>query len=207
MILIWGQRFCGKVSVVPGLFYVATRFFHLWYIPLIPLGTYLVADDDAEEKSGRSIGFSVKSMLMGWARSAMVLGALLMLLWAGFSVFTGAPMVIDEYFLVHLPDDIAGAIEIPFILQALVFYGVVLFFALLCVLGYWLSTKITKAGYQQALALAEEAHPPREMIDRHFGKGSTAASIPAPIAAAPAPPPPGQPGQTYGQVFSQPFSK
>ena len=39
MIIVWGTKLYGKVDEVPGMFHVATRFFHLWYIPLVPLSS------------------------------------------------------------------------------------------------------------------------------------------------------------------------
>jgi hypothetical protein len=39
MIIVWGSRLYGKVDAVPGLFHVATRFGHIWYLPLIPMGS------------------------------------------------------------------------------------------------------------------------------------------------------------------------
>ena len=41
MIGMFGQRFYGKVDQVPGLFYVATHFAYLNYVPLFPTATYL----------------------------------------------------------------------------------------------------------------------------------------------------------------------
>jgi len=36
MVIVWGSRLYGKVDVVPGFFHVATRFGHVYYLPLIP---------------------------------------------------------------------------------------------------------------------------------------------------------------------------
>lgn len=45
MFMLGGQNFYGKIDRVPGLFYVATQFIHLFYIPLIPMGAHLVLED------------------------------------------------------------------------------------------------------------------------------------------------------------------
>lgn len=60
----------GKVDEVPRLGYVATQFFHVNYIPLIPVGTYFVlgTGDDSHKVS---IPFSPKSILIAWLRAAL----------------------------------------------------------------------------------------------------------------------------------------
>ena len=37
--LIYGTRTCGRVDRAEGLFHVVTRFGHLWYFPVLPLGS------------------------------------------------------------------------------------------------------------------------------------------------------------------------
>lgn len=81
MILIWGSNFYGKTDVVPGLFHVATRFGHLWYIPLIPMGSYLLIDEDR----GVDIPLSGKSLLLTYVRAF----ALVLLVLASLSMFVG----------------------------------------------------------------------------------------------------------------------
>src|SRR5437762_2645960 len=44
MLLVWGSKLYGRVDDVPGMFYVATRFGHLWYLPLIPMGSFVVLE-------------------------------------------------------------------------------------------------------------------------------------------------------------------
>jgi hypothetical protein len=74
MIIIWGTRFYGKVDKVPGLCYVTTRFGHLWFIPLIPVETYLILDMPGESgQRGLRIPMSGKSVLAGWLRAACFL--------------------------------------------------------------------------------------------------------------------------------------
>ena len=76
MIIIWGQSNYGKVDVVPNLFYVATRFFHLYYVPLIPLATYLIVagtEDENGSFQGVKLPMSLRSVLAGWVRAVLVL--------------------------------------------------------------------------------------------------------------------------------------
>ena len=46
-----GERLYGKVDRLPGVFYVATMFSHLGFIPIWPRGTYLVIDGSEDEKA------------------------------------------------------------------------------------------------------------------------------------------------------------
>ena len=68
MIFVWGHRMYGKIEK-SGPTYVATRFFHLWYLPLIPLGSQLVL---AETEDGKlrciGQGLSWRSTLAGYLR-------------------------------------------------------------------------------------------------------------------------------------------
>ena len=42
MVIVWGTLEAGKVDEVPKLFHVETRFGHVYYLPLIPLGSVAV---------------------------------------------------------------------------------------------------------------------------------------------------------------------
>jgi hypothetical protein len=74
MIVVFGHRLFGKVDAVPGLFHVATKFFYIDYLPLIPAGTWLVFSQNGKSWRGVPIPFSIKSMLVAWARAAVILG-------------------------------------------------------------------------------------------------------------------------------------
>lgn len=77
MIVVFGHRLFGKVDAVPGLFHVATKFFYIDYLPLIPAGTWLVFSQSGKSWRGVPIPFSFKSMLVAWARAAAVVGTVL----------------------------------------------------------------------------------------------------------------------------------
>ncbi|MGD9785842.1 MAG: hypothetical protein AB7U49_14270 [Hyphomicrobiaceae bacterium] len=84
MFLVAGSNLYGKCDAVPGRFFVGTNFVHLLFIPLIPLGTYLVREDEYEhgwlsgEWKGIPLGwFSPKSWIFAWLRAAFVSAALL----------------------------------------------------------------------------------------------------------------------------------
>lgn len=80
MIIFFGSGMYGKTDEVPGLFHVETRFGHVYWLPVIPLGSYIVLEKYGDEFSGASIGLSGKSVLMAWGRIlcpvALVLSAL-----------------------------------------------------------------------------------------------------------------------------------
>ena len=69
MMVVWGSRLFGKADIVPGLFHVATRFGHVDYFPLIPLGSYVVLSQAGDEFQGVRISLSLKSLLLAWARA------------------------------------------------------------------------------------------------------------------------------------------
>jgi hypothetical protein len=76
MIIVWGSNMYGRCDEVPGMFHVATRFGHLWYLPLIPMGSYLVYRSEGRSFQGMPIGFHFKSFAMAWLRTGMVVGAI-----------------------------------------------------------------------------------------------------------------------------------
>src|SRR5262249_49788159 len=76
MIFIWGFRLFGRVDEVPGIFHVATKFFHIWYIPLIPVGSHLVLGRTSTGAFGKAVPFRFKSVILAWARALCVVAAL-----------------------------------------------------------------------------------------------------------------------------------
>ena len=89
MVIIWGSRLMGKVDVVPGLFHVATRFGHLNFLPLVPMGTYLILSQDGSGFRGMPIGFSFKSMMMAWVRTGLFIAAVIVSILAMVEVADG----------------------------------------------------------------------------------------------------------------------
>jgi hypothetical protein len=70
--IIYGNRLFGKVDQVPGLGHVATRFFHIDFIPLIPYEGWLVTTASGKSWRGVKIPMSFKSLLIAWGRTAGV---------------------------------------------------------------------------------------------------------------------------------------
>jgi len=81
MYFVFGSRLYGKVDKVPGHFWVATKFAHVYYIPLIPTETWLVTSQTDKHWRGKKIPLSLKSILTAWFRvaaiGAAVVGAVL----------------------------------------------------------------------------------------------------------------------------------
>ena len=70
---VFGTRLFGQADRVAGLFCVRTRFFHINFVPLVPLASYLIF----EEKSGSgNRGIELKklrwnSVLLAWLRTPL----------------------------------------------------------------------------------------------------------------------------------------
>lgn len=152
MIIIFGSRLYGKVDEVPGLFHVATRFGHAWYLPLIPMGSYLVLGRQGGEQHGAYIGLSVKSLLIAWLRVVLFIAAAGCVI-AAIMLGTAAP---------H-----RGAAAAPWWPYAL---------AAPILLGLWLwammGEAFRRASYERAMALSERVglgEVVNALIDLHFG--------------------------------------
>ena len=76
MVIITGQKPYGKCDVVPGLFYVATLFFHFDYIPLIPLGTKLILSQKGKQYFAINLPFSFKSLALAWSRAGLLVASI-----------------------------------------------------------------------------------------------------------------------------------
>jgi hypothetical protein len=69
MFFIFGHRLLGKVDQVPGVLHVATQFYHVNYLPLYPVKSYIIREEDG---LGVPIPLNYRSMLMAWARLGLV---------------------------------------------------------------------------------------------------------------------------------------
>jgi hypothetical protein len=69
MVIISGVRFAGKVDAVPHVGHVATRFFHLYWVPLIPVGTFLVIEENEDDFKGFPLPLNGKSIVVGYLRT------------------------------------------------------------------------------------------------------------------------------------------
>lgn len=81
--IVYGTRPYGKCDVVPELFYVATWFFHVNYVPLVPTGSRLVLGQSGDTYHVIEIPLSFKSVLLAWGRTVFFFAAVAGVLWAG----------------------------------------------------------------------------------------------------------------------------
>jgi len=81
MLVIHGTSLYGKVDQVKGLFHVATLFFHINWVPVIPRKSYLIFEGKAAKRApqGVPIGLSGKSILFAWGRFLLLIGGCLAL--------------------------------------------------------------------------------------------------------------------------------
>lgn len=91
MVIVWGSKLMGKVDVVPGLFHVATKFGHLWYLPLIPTGTFVVLSESGDSFQGVPVSMSFKSIAFAWLRAFLVIQAVAAVLWVVMMAADGKP--------------------------------------------------------------------------------------------------------------------
>ena len=138
MVFVHGSRLYGKVDQVPGLFYVATMFFHVQFIPVIPYQSLLMLDAPKAAGQGRGIRIrlSAKSIFFTWLRTICLLAGILL---------TGSALV----YVTELLQGRAGRhYELLTVVAGL---------ALACFLGFWLSYRLSRAGIARALKLARQA--------------------------------------------------
>ena len=70
MIFIFGTRLFGKVDEVSGYFHVATEFFHIDYVPLFPVKSWIVTSQSGGQWDGVEIPICRKSMMLAWSSSS-----------------------------------------------------------------------------------------------------------------------------------------
>ena len=74
--LIHGSRLYGAVDRIDDTLHVATRFFHLMWVPLIPTRTYIVLRQNGKSFDGIPIPMSGKSILFAWLRAALMIAGI-----------------------------------------------------------------------------------------------------------------------------------
>jgi hypothetical protein len=111
--IVWGTGLYGKVDRVPGLFHVATKFFHIWYVPLIPTQSWIViaGTEKGNRWRGVELGLSGKSVLAAYFRLALVITVLV----AGFRVIS----TLDKDRTGALMSGLAGVVAIVLLVVSL----------------------------------------------------------------------------------------
>lgn len=78
MIIVYGTRLYGRIRAC-GRSFLATQFFHIWYVPLIPVGTRLVLEEMGGQYRALNAPFSFKSMMAAYLRVWGPLGVIIAL--------------------------------------------------------------------------------------------------------------------------------
>ncbi|RKI28108.1 hypothetical protein D7Y27_41125 [Corallococcus sp. AB004] len=156
--VIFGSRLFGKVDEIPGLGFVATKFGHINFVPLIPLEGWLVTAEEGDGWRGQAIPMSGKSVLVAWARFLFIVAGLISLV-VGFVAFGD-----------HEQTDAI----VPGVL------------ALSCIAGLIASYKwkwVTHASPERAMEIAREAGIGEEGLDqlRRMYAASEAATVAVPV--------------------------
>ncbi|PHS00451.1 MAG: hypothetical protein COA78_24000 [Blastopirellula sp.] len=87
MTIIFGTRLYGKVDKTTEGYYIATSFFHLFYFPLLPLGSYLITKKGWIEWEGVDlVAFYSKSTLVGYLRGISVSGIIALAFGIGYLI-------------------------------------------------------------------------------------------------------------------------
>jgi hypothetical protein len=90
MIIVYGTRLYGTVERC-GASRVATRFFHIYGMPLVPLGSVLVTEEGEDNTyRGIQLGLNLRSLVAGYARLWLPLAAVVMLIvaWQGSDTYS-----------------------------------------------------------------------------------------------------------------------
>ncbi len=148
MFIIHGKKYFGTVDCVPGLFYVDTIFIHAYFIPLVPLGSYIILARSETESGPRGVRtrLSLKSILAAWVRTVFVVGFLWTLI--------GGVWVTIEFF------DPKSKVK-PIAL--LVVWGVCASMAV----AYVLTHRFNRASYDRAMQLGKELGLDSALVEKY----------------------------------------
>ena len=151
MVVIFGTRLLGATDYmyVPGVFHVATKFFHIDFIPLVPLGSYIVLKERFGSFQGVEIPLNCKSISIAWLRALGWIGV--------FATFIWLTITADD----------AGGFFYPA-------FGMLLVAILIASLFTWHGCT-NKASYARASELSSELGPRvgplvQRLVDSHFGE-------------------------------------
>jgi hypothetical protein len=143
----FGDNYYGLVDRVPALFYVRTRFHHIWFVSLVPRESYLFFDDQPDHQLvGIRIPLSWKSILAGWVRGLLVFFAVLVFC-SGLVVFESEQMRLAEKLRIS---------------------GICSGLALLACVGYWFTLRLFRPSIERAYALGICLGIPRLVIKEYY---------------------------------------
>ena len=146
---VFGTRFFGQADRVPGLFCIRTKFFHVNFVPLFPIASYLIF-----EEKGRSGTRGVELKKLRW--NSVLLAWLRTPLWIGCTV--GA---------------ILGLVQGAGIQHDWQAAGPVLGVALAAGAAWYATYRFSEASFERATELARMVVLPAEFIaaiEQRFGR-------------------------------------
>ena len=97
--VFFGVGLRGKVDRLPGVGHVATKFFHIGELPLIPMGSYIVVAEVGRSWSGPRFGWSLRSIVAGYLRGLFLTSGILTVVLAVVGLRGGGPGVAPAGFL------------------------------------------------------------------------------------------------------------
>jgi hypothetical protein len=109
MIFIYGKRMLGKCDRIPGMCHVATQFYHIDYLPLIPVQSWVVISSNGNQFRGFKIPLSGKSVLLAWARTLTFFAAVATVIWA-LVLLVGGRSTIDEWIFPAILAAVSGSL-------------------------------------------------------------------------------------------------
>jgi hypothetical protein len=149
--IVAGTRLYGKVDQVPGLFYLATEFVHVQFVPIGPTRSYLILEG---ADRGARIGLSGKSILFAYIRAFLV-------------IVGGSVLAIGIIGGIHCLGDKAMRAEGLGMVLALFAVGGV------CLLLFFLSYRLSRPSPLRAYRLAIAAKLPLDALAEHYAKTLT----------------------------------
>src|SRR6478752_5596188 len=147
MIVVFGSTLYGKVHAVPGVCHVATRFLHLFFVPLFPTGAWLVLEKPLRIETGTE---NIKLPRVHWG--SVGLGWLRFFLIVAFGVV--AIIVATKLGLERPWTDVA-----PFIIAAVA-----------CAAAFFFSYRLLPAQREHIEALRAVSGIPPIVIERAVAK-------------------------------------
>lgn len=148
IVMFGGRKLFGRVDQVEGLFHVATQFTHIFFVPLIPMTSYIVLDstESLGKFRGVEIKLNLKSVLAAYFRAFCILAAL-------YQVYK----MVRLFLFIHT----IHSVHLILLLKCAVFIGL-----------YFLSRKLLRANRAGALALAAQAGINPGIIEQRFGQAT-----------------------------------
>ena len=74
--IFYGMRHYGPVDRIEGVGLIKTRFIHIWFIPVVPMGSTFVTRETEDGVYGVSVGLNARSVAVAWIRTLCVFGGI-----------------------------------------------------------------------------------------------------------------------------------